>query len=291
MQRKKNNKRGRHSSGRYNSVRRRSVPKRTQNKRSKKRKLNKKKVAAVIILFIIIVLLIRKGTKHNKTVETAIQTNSNKESSDNNITEEVQSNTTENNQSVETSKKKIDDWRLTLANYDNLLPEDFTVKVSNIDKTRQFDSRAIDELNDMMNAMKKDGVTNVWVQSAYRSVARQKELYDNSVKKYLQQGKTQEEAEKLTDEYINKPGSSDHNLGLAVDFNYVDNKFEKLDGFKWLKNNAENYGFVLRYPKDKEDITKIAYESWHWRYVGVEHAKKMNDLNMCLEEYIEYLSK
>ena len=143
----------------------------------------------------------------------------------------------------------------------------------------------------MMNAMKKDGVTNVWVQSAYRSVARQKELYDNSVKKYIQQGKSQEEAEKLTDEYINKPGSSDHNLGLAVDFNYVDNKFEKLDGFKWLKNNAENYGFVLRYPKDKEDITKIAYESWHWRYVGVEHAKKMNDLNMCLEEYIEYLSK
>lgn len=286
MQRKKNNKRGRHSSGRYNSVRRRSVPKRAQ-----KRKLNKKKVAAVIILFITIVLLIRKGTKHNKTVETATQTNSNTVSSDNKITEDVQSNTTENNQSVETPKKKIDDWRLTLANYDNLLPEDFTVKVSNIDKTRQFDSRAIDELNDMMNAMKKDGVTNVWVQSAYRSVARQKELYDNSVKKYIQQGKSQEEAEKLTDEYINKPGSSDHNLGLAVDFNYVDNKFEKLDGFKWLKNNAENYGFVLRYPKDKEDITKIAYESWHWRYVGVEHAKKMNDLNMCLEEYIEYLSK
>ena len=291
MQKRTNKRSGRHSSGRYNSVRRRSVPKRAQNKRAKKRKLNKKKVAAVIILFIIIVLLIRKGTKHNKTVETATQTNSNTVNSDNKITEDVHSNTTENNQSVETPKKKIDDWRLTLANYDNLLPEDFTVKVSNIDKTRQFDSRAIDELNDMMNAMKKDGVTNVWVQSAYRSVARQRELYDNSVKKYIQQGKSQEEAERLTDEYINKPGSSDHNLGLAVDFNYVDNKFEKLDGFKWLKNNAENYGFVLRYPKDKEDITKIAYESWHWRYVGVEHAKKMNDLNMCLEEYIEYLSK
>ena len=182
-------------------------------------------------------------------------------------------------------------WKLILANYENLLPEDFSVKVSNIDKTRQFDSRAIGELNDMMNAMKKDGITNVWIQSAYRSVSRQKELYDSSVKKYLQQGKTKEEAEKLTDEYINKPGSSDHNLGLAVDFNYVDNKFEKLDGFKWLKKNAEDYGFVLRYPKDKEDITKIAYESWHWRYVGVEHAKKMNELNMCLEEYVEYLSK
>lgn len=298
MQGRTKKKSGRHSTGRYNSVRRRSVPRRPQNRRYKKRKLNKKKVIAVIGLFILIVLLIRKGTKHNKTVETTAKTNSVIESvnnSTNTKTEEIQTNTIENNQTenkpVETTKKKIDDWRLTLANYENLLPENFTVKVSNIDNTRQFDSRAIGELNDMMNAMKKDGVTNVWVQSAYRSVARQKELYDNSVKKYLQQGKTQEEAEKLTDEYINKPGSSDHNLGLAVDFNYVDNKFEKLDGFKWLKKNAENYGFVLRYPKDKEDITKIAYESWHWRYVGVEHAKKMNDLNMCLEKYIEYLSK
>ena len=117
----------------------------------------------------------------------------------------------------------------------------------------------------------------------------QKELYDNSIQKYLKQGKTQAEAEKLTEEYINKPGASDHNLGLAVDFNYVDNKFEDLDGFKWLQENAENFGFILRYPKDKEDITKISYESWHWRYVGEDHAKKMNELNMCLEEYIEYL--
>ena len=83
-------------------------------------------------------------------------------------------------------EKEITDWRLTLANYENLLPENFTVKVENIDKTRQFDARAIDELNDMMNQMKKDGITNIWIQSAYRSVARQKELYDASVKKYLQ---------------------------------------------------------------------------------------------------------
>ena len=141
----------------------------------------------------------------------------------------------------------------------------------------------------MINDMKKDGHTSIWVQSSYRSVARQKELYENSINKYLKQGKTQEEAEKLTDEYINKPGSSDHNLGLAVDFNYVDNTFADTDEYQWLLENAENYGFILRYPKDKEDITKIAYESWHWRYVGEEHAKKMNELNMCLEEYVEYL--
>lgn len=258
---------------------------------NKKRKLNKKKVAITCAILLIILILIVKIAKHDKTVETSTDGNP----VETNDFGELQANTVDNNQTQEQSeektKKEITDWRLTLANYENLLPEDFTVEVANIDDTRQFDARAIGELNDMMNDMKKAGITNIWVQSAYRSVARQKELYDNSVQKYLSQGKTQEEAEQLTNEYINKPGSSDHNLGLAVDFNYVDNKFEKLDGFKWLQENAENYGFVLRYPEAKEDITKIAYESWHWRYVGVEHAKKMNELNMCLEEYVEYLSE
>ena len=247
-------------------------------KPNKTKKINKRKVVLLLGIIVIIFVLIFNKSKKKKAVETTATENTNI--------------VTENNseqQDEQKPEKQITDWRLTLANYENLLPEDFTVEVKNIDETRQFDARAINDLNNMMNAMKKDGITNVWVQSAYRSVARQKELYDNSVKKYLQQGKTQEEAEELTNEYINKPGSSDHNLGLAVDFNMVDNKFEKLDGFKWLQKNAENYGFVLRYPKDKEDNTKISYESWHWRYVGVEHAKKMNELNMCLEEYIQYL--
>lgn len=249
------------------------------NNRKKKRKLNKKRVALVLAIPILLVTFIIRLNK-DETIETVSEQNTTKPSQtiDNQIQPEQPK-----------VKKEITDWRLTLANYENILPEDFEVEVSEIADDRQFDARAINDLKDMMNAMGRDGISNVWVQSAYRSVARQKELYDNSVKKYLAQGKTQQEAEKLTDEYINKPGSSDHNLGLAVDFNYVDNKFEDLAGFKWLTENAEDYGFILRYPKDKEDITKISYESWHWRYVGEEHAKKMNQLNMCLEEYIEYL--
>lgn len=265
--------------------RRKPTKRRPHAKKNVQKKINKKKVITVFAIFIIIIILIIKSTQKEKIVETSI---------DQNIAEqnEIEPNTTEVNIEIEQPKKKeITDWRLKLANYENILPEDFEVQVSNIDETRQFDTRAIDDLKNMMNDMRKDGIANIWIQSAYRSVARQKELYDNSIKKYLQQGKTQEEAEKLTDEYINKPGSSDHNLALAVDFNYVDNKFENLDGFKWLKKNAEKYGFILRYPKDKEDITKISYESWHWRYVGKEHAQKMNEMNMCLEEYIEYLEK
>ena len=252
-----------------------------KNKRKTTKKLNKRKIFMLVIIVVICIVLIVKKANNKKTIETS--TNQPIE------TTNQKNDKQEENEQTQQPEKEITDWRLRLANYENLLPENFTVEVEDIDKTRQFDARAIDDLNKMMNQMKKDGITNIWVQSAYRSVARQKELYDNSVKKYLQQGKTQEEAEELTNEYINKPGSSDHNLGLAVDFNMVDNKFEQLDGFKWLQKNAENYGFVLRYPKDKEDITKISYESWHWRYVGVEHAKKMNELNMCLEEYIQYL--
>ena len=188
---------------------------------SKNGKLNKKKVAIVLgIIFIIFSLIINKN---KKTVETTANETKNV------VVEEtptVNTDNVDNTDSTQKPEKEITDWKLRLANYENLLPEDFKVEVKNIDKTRQFDVRAIDELNDMMNAMKKDGITNVWVQSAYRSVARQKELYDNSVQKYLKQGKTQKEAEELTNEYINKPGSSDHNLGLAVDFNTVDNSFE-----------------------------------------------------------------
>ena len=291
------NKRGKHTKQITNKNSRKAINKNktniidrnihtTTSKVAQKRKINKKKLIIVIAIFILIIFLIVRSTK---TTKTSAETTTNQT---NNISENTnQQNEQPEQQPEEKPEKQITDWRLVLANYDNILPEDFTVEVANIDSTRQFDSRAIGYINQMMNDMRKDGITNVWVQSAYRSVERQKELYDNSIQKYLKQGKTQEEAIALTDEYINKPGSSDHNLGLAVDFNNVDNSFSKLKGYQWLLENAENYGFILRYPEDKEDITKIAYESWHWRYVGEENAKKMNELHMCLEEYVEYLSE
>lgn len=253
----------------------------------KKQKINKKRLVLIIAIFIIIIAIVVVVVRHKSTVGTlAEQDTTSTGEVDNNVIED-QTESEEN--SEEEPKKKITEWNLMLANSDNILPEGYEVEVANIDSSRQFDARAISYLNEMLDAMRKDGITNVWVQSAYRSVERQKELYDNKVNEYLKQGKTQEEAEKLTSEYINKPGSSDHNLGLAVDFNYVNNSFAELEAYDWLLENAEDYGFILRYPEDKEDITKIEYESWHWRYVGEEHAKKMNELDMCLEEYIEYL--
>ena len=270
---------------------------RKKAKRMEESKLNKKKVFMVIAIPILIIMFI--NNKKDKNIEVSGKGTDIKESQStietnntNNINMPTQTTNTSTNSTQTTNKVEITDWRLRLANYDNLLPEDFEVELTNIDNSKdpkQFDARAVKYLRDMINAMKKDGNTKIWCQSTYRSVKRQKELYDASVQKYLKQGKKQEEADKLTLEYINKPGGSDHNLGLAVDFNYVDNSFAQTSEYKWLLKNAENYGFVLRYPEDKEDKTKIAYESWHWRYVGEENAKRMNELNMCLEEYVEYL--
>ena len=198
----------------------------------------------------------------------------------------------DNTISVHTSipeKNKIDDWKLTLVNYENVLPSNFKIQLSYIDNTRKFDSRAISKLNEMLKNMKKDGIFNIWVQSAYRSIKYQEGLFNDKINTYINQGYTKEEAEELTMQTINKPGTSEHNLGLAVDFNYVDYNFENTLGFKWLEQNAENYGFILRYKKEKEEITKVNYEPWHWRYVGTENAKKINKLNMCLEEYIDYI--
>ncbi len=243
---------------------------------------------------------IDKDVRNNKYNSMAVKKIFNEVKKEENNVEEtnnVEQNTTDDENAVVLLnvqdpikiKQKLNDWRLVLVNYDHELPENFTIELANIDKTRQFDKRAIDELNAMLLAAKKAKVGDLWAQSAYRSVERQEELFSKKVKEYMSYGKTEEEAQMLTRQYINESNTSEHNLGLAVDFNYINNDFEKTKVFTWLIENAENYGFVLRYRKDKEEITKVSYEPWHWRYVGQEHATAMNELDMCLEEYIQYL--
>lgn len=231
----------------------------------------------LILLFIIILIVINSNKKNNRTEDLK----------QNAI--EVSTNVNDNTNNEIKEKKEITDWRLILVNIDNALPEDYNIELADIDQYRQFDARAIEELKKMVEAERKSGASGMWVQSGYRSIEMQTKVFNEQVQEYINQGKTKEEAEKLTLKIINKPGTSEHNLGLAVDFNYANYDFEETTAFKWLKENAEDYGFILRYPKDKVEITKVNYEPWHWRYVGVENAKEINKLGYCLEEYIEYL--
>ena len=183
------------------------------------------------------------------------------------------------------------DWRIILVNNDNPLPENFKIELANVGGAREFDARAASELINMIKAMKAEGASNIWIQSAYRTPEYQENLYNNKVQEFIVMGRTQTDAERLASKWVNKSETSEHNLGLAVDFNNVKIDFEKTKEFAWLVKNAEEYGFVLRYKKEKQAITKVNYDPWHWRYVGKEHAQKMNELDMCLEEYVEYLDK
>lgn len=262
-----------------------------KNKKEKKKSKNRNKnnlktliilFAGIVIIFSIIMFIILKLISRNvneEKIETEKIAQIHEESKKEDNVIEV----------VLEPKNKIDDWRLILVNSRNPLPEDSKEPELVYVEGKQFDKRAAGELQEMMKAMKKDGITNIWIQSTYRSIEYQKQLYDNKINEYLSKGATKEQAEALTIEYINRPGESEHNLGLAVDFNNVDDDFENTKAYNWLSVNAKDYGFVMRYPEEKADITGIAYEPWHWRYVGKEHSYKMEELDMCLEEYIEYL--
>lgn len=254
-------------------------------------------IIAMIILIILMVMMIKgiihlftKNEESNKedtkitTLENTIEDYT--ETTSQNTIEAVSSSTV---QTTSKNAKILEQWNLKLVNKDNAVDRSYVPELEELDDGVMFDKRAIKYLKNMINAMYKDGITKVWVQSAYRSYDKQEELFNKKVEYYKNQGKEQEEAEELAQTIVQRPEMSEHNLGLAADFNSVNNDFEGTKAFEWLQKNAAEYGFVLRYPDDKQNITGITYESWHWRYVGEEHAKVMNEKGYCLEEYIDYL--
>lgn len=186
--------------------------------------------------------------------------------------------------------KQDDAWKIRLINSENPLPQDYTFESVVISNTWRVDERIYDELKAMLKDGRKAGCS-LLICSGYRSFERQTELYLQDVKKYMRQGMTYEEACAETEKTLLKPGESEHESGLAVDIvsvrhQVLDKNFEKTKEAKWLAEHAHEYGFILRYPKDKEEITGIDYEPWHFRYVGVEAATEIWENNLCLEEYL-----
>ena len=142
---------------------------------------------------------------------------------------------------------------------------------------------AKDNIERLINDAKNDGM-NIRVISAYRAYSYQDKLYNNYVKN---------DGVEMADTYSARPGYSEHQTGLVVDVTraFDDfNNFENTDEYNWMLENASNYGFILRYPKDKEDITTYSFEAWHYRYVGVELAQKIKASNLTFDEYyVRYL--
>ena len=196
------------------------------------------------------------------------------------------------NQAVSVKKKplRVDftawnqtcDWNLVVVNDRNRVPEFFAPKLAMFGDI-EVDERIVSPLREMLNDAAKDGI-RLWVSTGYRSIEQQESLFNRRVSAFVEDGLSNEDAFKLVLKETSLSGYSEHNTGLAVDFNAADVEFVETPEYEWLIKNAENYGFILRYSKEKEHITGRTFEPAHFRYVGEELAKVMNTRGLCLEE-------
>lgn len=181
------------------------------------------------------------------------------------------------------------DWRLVLINKQHPIPENYEFTLGTLSGSMQCDSRIIDDLLLMMKKAKEEGI-DLMVCSPYRDLSKQETLFLRKINMYMKNGYSYIDAYKLSSQAVTVPGASEHQVGLAIDFitkNYtlLDEGFANTEAGMWLASHCAEYGFVIRYPKDKEYITSIEYEPWHFRYVGREAARIIMDESICLEEF------
>ena len=180
---------------------------------------------------------------------------------------------------LEKIEAEKDQWYLILVNNQNAMPDDFEIETVEVEDGYYIDSRVHDALQEMLSDCRAAGYSPRLI-STFRTRETQQYLYDHTANK--------------ADTAI--PGHSEHECGLAADIIDADSlgwadpliaEQEDMPAQKWLMEHCQDYGFILRYPKDKEDITEIIYEPWHYRYVGKEHAAIIQGNGICLEEYLE----
>ena len=187
----------------------------------------------------------------------------------------------------------INKEEIILVNWEHPLPKEYEVELKWLVSGReQVAAEIYDDLYEMLSDGTDMGLQFV-VASGYRSVSEQQEIWDDTIRMWRNRGLSEEEAAKETSKTLAYPGESEHATGLAVDIVSLD--YQNLDDGQhdtkestWLRENCYKYGFILRYPKEKEKITGITYESWHFRYVGKEAAKKIMRREITLEEYLNH---
>lgn len=173
-------------------------------------------------------------------------------------------------------------WNLILVNRNSYIPDDYKVELTELSNGEKVDSRIYPELQEMFNDARAQGY-GLFVREGYRTQEEQQQLLDEKIEAYENEGKSKSEAKKLAEQWVAIPGTSEHQLGIAVDINADTTKSSSDDVYSWLAENAHKYGFIKRYPSDKTDITGVINEPWHYRYVGKEAALEIYSQGMCLE--------
>ena len=196
----------------------------------------------------------------------------------------------EGEETVDIIGASITDPYLVLINSWHILPEDYEVELDHVEYGHYMEEKAAEHLREMLDDCRDDGNSPL-ICSSFRERSKQEKLFQNDVRKFMYSGMSEEEAIKETAKNVAIPGSSEHEAGLAADIVYsgrqmLDERQEDNDTQQWLMEHCWEYGFILRYPRDKQEITGITYEPWHYRYVGVEAAEKIMSEGLCLEEYL-----
>lgn len=209
----------------------------------------------------------------------------------------------EPNESEEPEEPKIpmpeDESLLILVNPWNYIPEGYEPDLENVQGKYNLDKKAAQSAKDLLAAAKEAGY-NMQLCSAYRTVQKSAELYSRKVNEFIGYGYSEADAKVEAAKWVAPPGTSEHHTGLAMDlvssdywsyYSDLEHDYEKFNSFKWMYEHCDEFGFILRFPKDKQDITGITYEPWHYRYVGVEAASYIMENGLCLEEYLELINE
>jgi len=186
------------------------------------------------------------------------------------------------------------DWRLLLVNPWNQLPADYKIELKRMTNGLYVDARIYDDLSAMLGACWDAGLHPV-VCSAYRTHATQQRLHNNKIYRLMASGYSWNAAVQEAGRWVAVPGTSEHETGMALDivsYSYQNLTYKQAETAeqKWFMEHCWEYGFILRYPEDKCDVTGIGYEPWHYRYVGREAAQTMRESGLCLEEYLKVLA-
>lgn len=248
---------------------------RRRQRRYREAMRNRAIAAVVLVALIVGAVFIVKGCKKDETLPADDQ-------------QKQQTDTPEEN--TQEPPANVDDELLTVVNPWNPLPEDWVCDLVTLSDGRRVDSRCYEAFEEMMAACRDAGYAP-FLCSAYRTQETQQSLYDNKVQRLMNSGMGEEEAKVEAAKAVAIPGTSEHQLGLAVDIvdaNMQDltDEQENTETQKWLMANSWRYGFIHRYPNDKTDITGIIYEPWHYRYVGKAAAQDIFNRDITLEEYV-----
>lgn len=269
------------------------------SRRSRQRALRRRRqnivLAAAAILVVAvggIVLTVHTLTPKTSDPANVIPQNSGSDiSQTSNVSEPSPVSSSPDPLSVDTSFSQWNqscDWTMILVNAYNPLPdsweEDRIVYPESLSPCG-LDERIVDTVQKMVNDAYADGVS-IWLSSGYRSKEKQAELFQREIQGHIQDGMSREEAEAEARKLVMPAGYSEHQTGLVIDINGVEEDFYQTQAYQWMCEHASDYGFIERYPSGKDSITGINYEPWHYRYVGVENAKAIEESGLCLEEYI-----